>query len=187
LLEKEVVPDFYERSENGMPSKWLSRVRESMARLTPEFSAGRAIQNYTEEHYLPAASGYRQRAANNSALGAEVLQWLHKIAQGWGTVHFGGLQIETHDGRHFFQIQVWPGDLSSCDLSVELYADPRGEHDAEIVTMTAGDPPSDGKAPVTYHVDIPTTRAPGDYTARVVPHHLNVAVPLEAAEILWQR
>ena len=73
LLEQEVVPDFYERPENGMPSRWLRRVRESMARLTPEFSASRAIQNYTEEHYLPAASSYCQRAANNSALGAEVL------------------------------------------------------------------------------------------------------------------
>jgi glycogen phosphorylase len=191
-LEQEVVPDFYERMENGMPSRWLSRVRESMARLTPEFSASRAIQNYTEEHYLPAASNYSQRAANNSALGAEVLQWLHKIARGWNTVHFGGMQVEarhseTQEVRHFFQVQVWRGDLSCSDLSVELYADPRGEHDAEIVTMTAGDPPSDAKAPVAYHVDIPATRAPGDYTARAVPHHPNVAVPLEAAEILWQR
>ena len=95
LLEQEVVPDFYERMENGMPSKWLSRVRESMARLTPEFSASRAIQNYTEEHYLPAASNYCQRAANNSALGAEVVKWLNKIARGWNTVHFGGMQVET--------------------------------------------------------------------------------------------
>jgi glycogen phosphorylase len=187
LLEQEVVPEFYERADNGMPSRWLSRVRESMARLTPEFSASRAIQNYTEEHYLPAASNYSQRAANNSVLGTEVMKWLHKIARGWNTVHFTGMQVETRDGRLFFQVQVWRGDLSSCDLSVELYADPRGKHDAEIVTMTAGDPPSDEKAPVTYHVDIPATRAPGDYTARVVPHHPNVAVPLEAAEILWQR
>ena len=83
------------------------RVRESMARLTPQFSASRAIQNYTEEHYLPAASNFCQRAANNSALGAEVMKWLNKIARGWSTVHFGGMQIETRDGRHSFQVQVW--------------------------------------------------------------------------------
>jgi starch phosphorylase len=187
LLEKEVVPDFYERSENGMPSKWLSRVRESMARLTPEFSASRAIQNYTEEHYLPAASGYRQRAANNSALGAEVLQWLHKIAQGWNTVHFGPMQVETREGKHFFRVQVWPGDLSSCDLNVELYANPHGEHGAEIVTMTAGEKSKDAKGSVIYWVDISATRAASDYTPRVVPQHSSVAVPLEAGEILWER
>ena len=66
LLEREVVPEFYERSDNGMPSKWLERIRNSMAQLTPEFSTGRTIQNYTEEHYLPAASGYGQRAAKTA-------------------------------------------------------------------------------------------------------------------------
>jgi len=187
LLEQEVVPEFYERSDNGMPSRWLSRVRESMARLTPQFSASRAIQNYTEEHYLPAAVSYCQRAANNSALGAEVLQWLHKIARGWNTVHFDSMHSETHDGQHFFQVQVWPGDLSSSDLSVELYADPRGEHGAEIVTMAAGDTPPDAKGSVTYCVEIAATRAARDYTPRVVPHHPNVAVPLEVGEILWLR
>jgi starch phosphorylase len=187
LLEQEVVPDFYDRPENGMPSKWLSRVRESMARLTPEFSASRAIQNYTEEHYLPGASGYRQRAANNSALGTEVLQWLNKIAQGWNTVHFGGMHIETRDGRHFIEVQVYPGELSSSDLSVELYADPRGANGPEIVTMTAGAKSTEAKGPVIYRADIPDARAAGDYTARLVPHHPEVAVPLEDGDILWQR
>jgi len=39
LLEAEVIPEFYERDDSGMPGKWLGRIRESMARLTPEFSA----------------------------------------------------------------------------------------------------------------------------------------------------
>ena len=44
LLEHEVIPEFYERNEKGIPSKWMGRIRESMARLTPEFSASRAIR-----------------------------------------------------------------------------------------------------------------------------------------------
>jgi starch phosphorylase len=187
LLEQEVVPEFYERGDDGVPSRWLSRVRESMARLTPQFSASRAIRNYTEEHYLPAASGYCQRAASNSALGADVLKWLHHITQGWHSVRFGAVHSETHEGRHFFRVQLWPGELSFCDLKVELYADPRGEFPVEIVTMTAGDKSNDAKAPVTYCVDLAATRAAGDYTPRVIPHHPSVAVPLEAGEILWQR
>ena len=66
-LENEVIPEFYERNEKGLPLKWLGRIRESMARLTSEFSATRAIREYTENHYLPAASNYRERAAGNSA------------------------------------------------------------------------------------------------------------------------
>ena len=39
-------------------------MRESMARLTPRFSANRAVREYTETHYLPAAAAYRDRAAD---------------------------------------------------------------------------------------------------------------------------
>ena len=78
LLEREVIPEFYDRSNNGLPAKWLARMRESMAQLTPEFSASRAIEDYTDDHYLPGATGYRHRAARagdlrggNSAMAAK--------------------------------------------------------------------------------------------------------------------
>jgi starch phosphorylase len=38
-----------------------------------------------------------------------------------------------------------------------------------------------------YRGSVPATRPPTDYTARIIPHHDGVAVPLEAARILWQR
>ena len=61
LLEREVVPEFYARDKNGLPLAWVSRMRESMARLTPRFSANRTVREYTEQHYLPAAATYRER------------------------------------------------------------------------------------------------------------------------------
>ena len=187
LLERELVPEFYERSANGLPSRWLERIRESMARLTPEFSASRTIQEYTEKHYLPAASAYRERAAKDSALGTELLKWRYKIARDWHTVRFGTVEIETHDGHHCFRVEVWPGNLPMSDFKVELYADPLGEHPAEIKTMTACNTPTDQKGPVTYSAQIAATRAANDYTPRIVPHRPGVAVPLEAGQILWQR
>ncbi|HAU19342.1 MAG TPA: DUF3417 domain-containing protein, partial [Marinobacter adhaerens] len=41
LLEREVIPEFYTRDEQGIPSAWVNRMRESMARLTPRFSTNR--------------------------------------------------------------------------------------------------------------------------------------------------
>ena len=63
LLEREVIPEFYARDESGIPTAWVKRMRESMARLTPRFSANRTVREYTEQHYLPAAAAYRARAA----------------------------------------------------------------------------------------------------------------------------
>jgi len=62
-----------ERDERGIPLRWVARMRESMAQLTRRFSADRVVRDYTEQHYLPAAAGYRARAAGKGAAGAGVL------------------------------------------------------------------------------------------------------------------
>jgi glycogen phosphorylase len=61
-LEREVIPEFYARNDQGIPTAWVARMRESMARLTPLFSADRAVREYTEQHYLPAADCRAVRA-----------------------------------------------------------------------------------------------------------------------------
>src|SRR5439155_7947547 len=55
LLESEIVPEFYTR-DKGIPKRWVARMRESMARLTPFFSANRTVREYAEGRYLPAAA-----------------------------------------------------------------------------------------------------------------------------------
>jgi starch phosphorylase len=182
LLEQEVIPEFYERSSNGLPVKWLARMRESMAQLTPQFSASRAIQDYTDDHYLPGASGYRQRSAKKGALAAEIEQWLKKVAEQWHTVRFGPVRAETHDGHHSFTVEISPGGLLTSDIKVELYAMP-----SVIELMSPPARSANSTGPVTYSARIAATRPASDYTPRVVPYHPAVAAPLETSQILWQR
>lgn len=185
LLEDEVIPEFYERDESGMPSKWLGRIRESMARLTPEFSATRAIREYTENHYLPAALGYRDHAADDGALGSSLLGWKQDLDRYWSAVHFGSVGIETHDGQHFFQIEIVPGALTRDQLQVELYADPMHGGMPAIEAMTTPEPCPDSPGVLTYSAHVSATRPASDYTARIIPHHPNAFVPLEADQIVW--
>jgi starch phosphorylase len=186
LLEQEVVPEFYQRDEQGMPSKWVGRIRESMCQLTPEFSVGRTLRDYTQDHYLPAASGYAQRAAKESALGAELLEWQHTIAQQWSTVRFGAVSVDTHDNLHSFRVEVSPGDLPLDALRVELYADPLREGESAVHAMTACEKGA-AKGIATYSARVAASRAASDYTPRIVPYHPSVSVPLETSQILWQR
>ena len=118
----------------------MGRIRESMARLTPEFSATRAIREYTESHYLPAASKYHERVADDSRLGLGLLHWRQESDRHWSTVSFGRVRVETHDGQHFFQVEVFPGDLSPDQLTVELYADSAQGRQPVLEGMIAPDP-----------------------------------------------
>jgi starch phosphorylase len=187
VLERRVIPEFYERSESGMPAKWLGRIRESMAQLTPEFSASRAIREYTEDHYLPAASGYRDRAAREGALGNSLIQWQKKIAEHWSSVRFGSVDVRTHDGQHFFRVEIFPGNLAPDELRVELYAESDQKTGSPSVIMAACTACADTKGILVYLTEISTSRPSSDYTPRIIPHHPGASVPLEAAQILWQR
>jgi glycogen phosphorylase len=187
LLEGEVIPEFYERDESGMPGKWLGRIRESMARLTPEFSATRAIREYTESHYLPAASRYRDRAADDGASALVCSNGSRTFERHWSTVHFVSIRINTHDGQHFFQADVAPGSLTPDHLRVELYADSAQGKSACFEVMDPSGPSPDTPGSYTYSAQVSATRPASDYTARIVPHHPNALVPLEAGQIVWQR
>ena len=187
LLEQQVVPEFYNRDAQGMPSQWLERVRESMATLTPEFSASRAIREYTNDHYLPAAAGYKARAANDGKLGTDLVQWSQSLAQGWDTLHFGKVTSETKDGQHRFQIEVIAGQLHPAQFRVELYASPTGESGDKPELLAACKSSAEPYGGIVYSLCCAARRPASDYTARIVPSHPGASIPLESAQILWQQ
>jgi glycogen phosphorylase len=185
LLEREVIPEFYTRDENGIPSAWVARIRESMARLTPRFSTSRTVQEYTEQHYLPAAAAYRGRAADKGAAGRQVVNWQHALEQKWALLHFGEITVETSEEQHVFEVKLYLGDLDRYAVRVELYADgTKSDAPVRQEMMCVRELAAGG---CVYRAAVSVIRPAADYTARVIPRYSGVAVPLEAAHILWQR
>ena len=188
LLEHEVIPEFYTRDENGIPAAWVARMRESMAQLTPRYSASRAVREYTEQHYLPAASAYRERAANKGAAGKQVVDWQQCDEQKWGSLRFGNLRVETNADHHAFEVEVFLNDLDPNAVQVELYANGVNGSAPEQHGNEACPPTDAGSSGAyVYGASVSATRPPADYTARVIPRSDSIAIPLEDDRILWQR
>ncbi len=186
LLEHQVIPEFYARDERGIPTAWVARMRESMARLTPRFSANRTVRQYTEQHYLPAAAAYLERTDGNGAVGRRVVDWKRALELKWAGLHFGEMKVQTEAQQHVFEVQVHLGDLDPNAVKVELYAEGAADdgpvrHEMTSVCQldTAGE--------YVYQASAPANRPAGDYTPRLIPRYPGVAVPLEAPQILWQR
>jgi starch phosphorylase len=186
-LEREVIPEFYTRNEKGIPTAWVKRMRESMARLTPRFSANRAVCEYTEQHYLPAAITCQSRVANKGAVGKQMVDWRHSLDQKWGTLNFGEVKVETRDGKHIIEVQVGLHGLDPKAVRVELYADGIKDSPPVRQEMTCLHPLADESGGYAFSATVPATRSPTDYTARVMPRCDGVAIPLEDPRILWQR
>jgi starch phosphorylase len=187
LLEQQVVPEFYRRDENGIPTAWVARMRESMARLTPRFSANRVVREYTEKYYLPALAAYEGRAAEKGACGAKIVEWRRTLERRWAGLRFGEVRIETAGGKHVFEVQVFLDEIDPEAVRLELYADADGEGTPVRQEMTRGRQLVGSVNGYVYSASVPATRSATDYTPRVVPHFPGVAVPLEAGQILWQK
>jgi len=188
LLEQEIAPEFYQRNAQAIPPAWLKRIRESMAQLTPRFSATRTVCEYTEQLYLPAAEAYHKRIAEDGLLAKHIANWKQNINQHWDAVHFGARRVDTRDGQHHFEVEVYLDGLSAQSIRVELYAEANGDVNPVRHRMQLPEPAPELKpvTPTIYHASIPANRPASDFTARIIPHFDSVAVPLEMSHIRWQ-
>jgi starch phosphorylase len=187
LLERQVIPEFYSRDASGIPLGWVARMRESMVRLTARFSTNRAVREYTEQYYLPAASNYGERAAEKGARGARLAAWRRTLAEHWGGLRFGDVTVTSDREHHTFEVQVYFGGLDPDAVQVELYAD--GVKDAGPVRqeMKRVRPLEGSPDGILFRGGVSANRPRADYTPRAIPRCAGIAVPLEDARIAWQR
>jgi glycogen phosphorylase len=177
LLEYEIIPEYYDRDALGIPRKWVGRVRESMARLTPEFSANRMIEDYLTRYYLPGAVAYRERVGRHAA---RLLAWREALDARWGDLDFVDYSVQTADGEHTFRVKLSAGRVPADGFRVEMYAEP-GE--VRALTRESGD----AHGVFTFSATVSAERPATDYTPRAVPWFRGAQVPLECDYILWYR
>jgi len=186
LLEQEVVPEFYRRNENGIPSDWIKRMRKSMALLTPHFSADRTVREYTEQQYLPAAKAYQERAANQGEIGKQLHETLNSLEQKWNSISFGEMKIESVGNQHYFEVQVYFNDVNPDNVRVELFSDGQDDEASILQNMIRGNQLEGESNAYSYNGSVSAHRLASDFTPRVIPDIKRVKVPLEISRIIWQ-
>jgi starch phosphorylase len=185
LLEREIVPAFYERDADGVPRAWVARIRASLSRLTPRFSSTRMVTEYIERHYLPAAEGFRKRRAYGSQLASELRRWKDALARHWSAIHWGAPEVTPGEGGHAFNVPVYLGDVAPDTIAVQLYRE-GGAGDAARAFPLRRDAPLPGAAGGFHYVGVvPADRPAAHYTPRVVPSHPDAMIPAEARMIRW--
>ncbi len=109
MLENEIVPMFYQGSEQEVPAEWLRRMKRSIAEITPRFSCGRMVAEYMSELYQPAHDSWRKVSQAGFQSVREKSIWEERIRTAWGDVRF----VKLGDG---------PADKVTSGSSVPLRA-----------------------------------------------------------------
>jgi starch phosphorylase len=190
LLERQIVPLFYERAPNRPPVRWLQRVRRSLRTLGPEVSASRMVRDYVEELYEPAAAGSDAMSEGRHDRARALAAWKRRVVDGWNGVSVGEIVSDSQAvdlGRdRGVTAEVVLGTLSPDDVDVQLVHGPVGPTDeltdTAIVTMTLA---AEGPA-YRYEGSFTCERA-GRYgfTVRVVPAHPDLKTFAELGCVAW--
>jgi starch phosphorylase len=193
ILEKEIVPLFYDRSSNGLPHKWIARMKAAMRAICPVFNTSRMIREYAERFYLPAAQRYRHLTEDQMARAKALVQWKSLLREHWPEIRVDNVETEVPAKLKVgadlqARARIYLGALDPEDVKVQLYYGPldtRGEiPKGEVVAMKWAESEEEG-----YHVFVGsiTCRASGryGYALRILPHHEDLGNPYEPGLILW--
>jgi starch phosphorylase len=189
LLENQIIPEFYDRNSQGYPATWLQRIRESMACLTPHYSANRAVREYTEKYYLPGAQGYRERTADQAKVSFQIIGWKQELEKRWKDVRFGNVKANTVTEGMNFEVEVYLNGINTEMVTVELFANAIESNLPERYKMQLLVSSKEENVPTIYHVIVPkaSERPMNVYTPRVIPFSPNVCVPIEMNSVIWQK
>ncbi|MFQ5501584.1 MAG: alpha-glucan family phosphorylase [Phycisphaerae bacterium] len=193
LLEKEIVPMFYDRTADDLPREWIARMKESMKTLSPMFSTTRMLKEYANLLYVTAADRWRCFSENGFAAAKKLSQWKRSLGEKWESIRIE--DVLTDDGTELpvgaqvnIHARVHLGDVSPDDVAVELY---HGRIDAygrlvegNSLSMNCEQHLENG----SYRFDgqIPCQRSGHHgYAVRIVPRHANLPHRFDTGLILW--
>ncbi|WP_290796322.1 alpha-glucan family phosphorylase [Flavihumibacter sp. UBA7668] len=184
LLEEQIIPMFYTRNEKEIPEQWVEKMRHSMSKLTPRFSANRTVREYTEKYYLPMAANFRKRSVNDAGLAKKMVHIATLLKQKWETIQIARVDMKPTATGYSVRMLLQLDELIRDFIAVEIYSEGISGIDPEKTSMQEE---FNGTGEKWYQATIITNRPATDFTVRIIPAYEHVSIPLEDNHILWQR
>ncbi|MBR7119232.1 MAG: alpha-glucan family phosphorylase [Lentisphaeria bacterium] len=148
LLEREIIPCFYDRGANDIPVRWVKRMKESIITGLSMFSSNRMVSEYNEMFYVPAEKAYCALTTDNAALAHKLVEQKRGLVENFdaGKLSITYPQIssslaDVHVGDTIdMTVEVQLGGLKPEDVSVDAYGGTVDAHsdivDSFYVPMT---------------------------------------------------
>jgi starch phosphorylase len=194
LLERQIVPLYYERYGGPLPRTWVRKVKASLRSLGPRVSASRMVQDYVAEMYEPAAARADVMTREQGARGRDLAAWKQRVGKGWGGVKVYAVESESAladlGSMKKVEAVVALGTLDENDVEVQLLHGPVGANEelqpVHTVTMELIGLDESEPSARRYAGSFPCDQA-GRYgfAVRVVPSHPDLTTFAELGCVAW--
>ncbi len=192
LLEREIIPTYYERGRDGLPRGWISKMKASMADLGGQFSTSRMLTEYSERFYLPALKNYEKVNKNELAQARQLNEYIQRLHHEWKNVSV--FKIEGGGGRSLkvgdsFSVEchVHLGKIDPAEVTVQVYTgriDAEGElEDPQTVDMKVAGQDEEGHI---FKVKVRCRHAGRQgFAVRVLPSNPDLVHPFVPGLVRW--
>jgi starch phosphorylase len=195
ILERQVVPLYYDRGGDRFPRQWVARIKDSLSSLGPRVQASRMVRDYTRQMYEPMAKRADVLTANNFARAKALAAWKANLVGVWDKVAVVSVDVDSAalvtdlGATRQASAEVALGDLKPTDVAVELLHGPvRGPDEIEdwqTVPMEMEGPGTNPGTTLWRGSFVCDVAGRHGFTVRVVPSHPDLPVPVEMGCVTW--
>ncbi|MFO7974901.1 MAG: alpha-glucan family phosphorylase [Candidatus Hydrogenedentota bacterium] len=193
LLEQEIVPMFYDRGTDGLPRRWVLRMKNAMRTINPIFNTQRMVQEYADRFYVPATKRRLALKSDKRGRSRALAEWKEKVRTCWPHVRFTNMESGAVDGLPYgsnleVTADLYLDKLATDDVTVEVYygsVDSYGRiHHGRHAPMELDKSLHDGVHRFKGSIYCDKTGQQG-FTVRAMPNHPDMGQKHETALIAW--
>ncbi|MGH7177437.1 MAG: alpha-glucan family phosphorylase [Tepidisphaeraceae bacterium] len=193
ILEKQIIPLYYNRTIDNVPREWIARMKNCMRRLAPVFNTNRMVRQYAEQFYGPSMIRGRELGADGLARAVALAHTKDSLRSKWGGIKIVG--VHTSGNGHYkvgdsMQVEalldlagIDPGDVHVQLVSGAISGGGEIE-DPQILEMAHSKQMAPGRHVYTGRVDCRTSGRQG-FALRIVPGTKDLVTPFEPGLITW--
>jgi len=195
IFEESIIPTFYERDEHGIPVKWVSFVKNTIAGIAPRFTMKRMLDDYLRKYYLPQYDRARRMRADDYALARSLAEWKTCMKNAWDKLEILSVSIPDSTvkpldlGQRFrADLLIRSAGIQARHLGVEVVFGNKSasgevkevqfKQDLKLKQETDGE--------MLYSCSFPTTRVGVfDYAFRIFVRHPDLPHRMDFPLVKW--
>jgi len=190
MLEQEVIPAYYERNAQGIPVGWVQLIKNSIAKIAPNFTTTRMINDYMNRYYQKLYTRYQLIREDDYEMAKRISSWKKRIAKAWKNINVLEISVFNKGTEIFHVGQEYEGkvvldlnEIPANEVGVELVVTENGERIIAIYEFELTEFFVD-KATYIAKIKI---RQPGTFTygIRMFPKHELLAHRQDIGFVKW--
>jgi starch phosphorylase len=193
LLEREIIPLFYQRGRDGLPREWIRRMKRCMRTIGQSMSSHRMLMDYSNKFYFPALENYRRMTKDDYTEAKSLAAYLNTLKHAWDSLKIVRIEsnakpVMQREDTLLVTAFLELGPLSPEELRIELYHGAVSTQTREIVNARMSEMEFAGKEGNLhrFHVSIECTDTGWQgHTVRILPKHTALVHPYRTGFVKW--